>query len=361
MRAYRSTPHTSTSEAPNLLMLGRETRVPDHLTYHVPEQDYSVHEYASELVERMKVAHEMLREKQWQVQREDSEEPPLYQIGDWVWMVNYRRRRGQAAKLQPKFVGPYAVVEVMPNHTYKIERSGQVSIQNEVCLKPYWASPDAVGEAPPSLLEPRRQTTTWGRQTTTRGRQRHRPEYEVVVLRAEDLARDERPLPLTEVRPPSLAPDLMPPLPETKSDPEVQNPPPGGGAPSGEVREEQSEETPVTSRPATLPVELDSPPVSTPPLLERGQRTRQPPAYLKDFVCDCVESGRYESSAGHRTERLTTEYGSCEHHKKINFCPGRITNKINLPEAQCPSPASQTRCPVFSYADAVKSRRASSH
>jgi len=29
-------------------------------------------------------------------------------------MINYRRRRGQAAKLQPKFVGPYAVVEVMP-------------------------------------------------------------------------------------------------------------------------------------------------------------------------------------------------------------------------------------------------------
>jgi len=67
MRAYRSTLHTSTGETPNLLMLGREIRVPDHLAYHVPEQDSSVHEYASELVERMKVAHEILREKQWQV------------------------------------------------------------------------------------------------------------------------------------------------------------------------------------------------------------------------------------------------------------------------------------------------------
>jgi len=136
MRAYRSTPHTSTGETPNLLMLGRETRLPDHLTYHIPKQEYSVHEYAEELVERMKTAHEMLREKQWQVWREDSEEPPLYQVGDWVWMVNYRRHRGQAAKLQPKFVGPYAVVEVMRNHTYKIECLGQVSIQNEAHLKP---------------------------------------------------------------------------------------------------------------------------------------------------------------------------------------------------------------------------------
>jgi len=65
MWAYRSTPHTSTGETPNLLMLGQETRVPDHLTYHVAEQDYSVHEYARELVERMKVAHKILREKQW--------------------------------------------------------------------------------------------------------------------------------------------------------------------------------------------------------------------------------------------------------------------------------------------------------
>jgi len=86
-------------------------------------------------------------------------------VGDWVWIVNHRRLRGQAVKLQPKFVGPYVVVEAMPNHTYKIERSGPESIENEARLKPYWASPDAVGDAPP-LLEPRRQTTTRGGSVT---------------------------------------------------------------------------------------------------------------------------------------------------------------------------------------------------
>jgi len=110
MRAYRSTPHTSTGETPNLLMLGREAGVLDHLNYHIPEQSYSVPKYASRLVEQMQAAHAILRKKQWQVRQEDSSEPPLYQERDWVWMVNYRRRRGQAAKLQPKFVGPYAVV-----------------------------------------------------------------------------------------------------------------------------------------------------------------------------------------------------------------------------------------------------------
>jgi len=82
MRAYRSTPHTSTVETPDLLKLGQETRVPDHPTYHVPVQDNSVHEYVGELVERMRAAHKMLREKQWQVRSKDSEEPPLYQVGD---------------------------------------------------------------------------------------------------------------------------------------------------------------------------------------------------------------------------------------------------------------------------------------
>jgi len=124
-------------------------------------------------------------------------------------MVNYRRRRGQA-KLQPELVGPYAVVEVIPNHTYKIVRSGQVSIQYEAHLKPYWASPDAPGEAPPP--------------PPPLFRRRHGLKYEVVVPREEDLARNERPLPLTEVCPPSLTRGLTPSLPDPELGPEVQNP-----------------------------------------------------------------------------------------------------------------------------------------
>jgi len=76
MRAYRSTPHSSTQKTPNLLMLGRETRVPAHLTYHVPAPEFPVHEYVGKLAECMRKAHDALREKQWAVRTEDSEEPP---------------------------------------------------------------------------------------------------------------------------------------------------------------------------------------------------------------------------------------------------------------------------------------------
>jgi len=36
-------------------------------------------------------AYDALWAQQWKIRTEDSEEPPLYQVGDWVWMVSYRR------------------------------------------------------------------------------------------------------------------------------------------------------------------------------------------------------------------------------------------------------------------------------
>jgi len=64
MRAYRSIPHSSTLETPNFLMLGRQTRIPEHLTYHVPAPEAPVHEYVSKLIETMEQAHDALREQQ---------------------------------------------------------------------------------------------------------------------------------------------------------------------------------------------------------------------------------------------------------------------------------------------------------
>jgi len=72
MRAYRDTPPTSTGETTNLLMLGRETRVPDHLNYHIPELLHS------RVCQPIVYCCCILLEKQWQVRQEDSSGPPLY-------------------------------------------------------------------------------------------------------------------------------------------------------------------------------------------------------------------------------------------------------------------------------------------
>jgi len=62
--AHRSVPQISTFDTLNFLMLGREARVPDHLTYDVPDHEKSVHQYVGELVECMRVTHNLLYEKQ---------------------------------------------------------------------------------------------------------------------------------------------------------------------------------------------------------------------------------------------------------------------------------------------------------
>jgi len=62
MRAYCSTPYSSTLETPNFFMLGRETRVPEHVTYYIPAPESNVHDYVDELRKRMRTAHEVLHE-----------------------------------------------------------------------------------------------------------------------------------------------------------------------------------------------------------------------------------------------------------------------------------------------------------
>jgi len=143
-------------------------------------------------MKRMRTAHEVLRERQWQVRSGNSDNPPLYKVGDWVWMISHRRRRGQAAKLQLKFVGPYCVIEVMSNQTYKMECSEQVSIQNEARLKPYWGSSDAAGQAPP-LLEPARRPPMRGRGMAYREIEEVLPDQEGATDAPTDLLRPPPP------------------------------------------------------------------------------------------------------------------------------------------------------------------------
>jgi len=241
---------------PNLLMLGHETGVPEQLMYHVPAPEFPVHEYLGKLVETMRKAHEALQEKQWAVQTENSEEPPLYREGDWVWMVSYRRRPGQLAKLLPKFVRPYCVVEVLPNHSYRVECSGQISVQNEQRLKPYYGSPKAAGQAT-LLLEPALQPIC--RERVTRPR-----DLEIFVRDPEETNDTTKPPPQPQDRP---IPGPTPVATKTED-----FPPPAGN------QEETPQIEDFQSRPDT--------PVSD--TLERSRRDRRPLKYLADYHMGCL-------------------------------------------------------------------------
>ena len=89
------------------------------------------------------------------MKQEDDDEPPLYAVGDLVWLENKKRRKGENPKLQLKFVAPYEVLAAWGSHTYQLQKQGQRSVQHESRLKPYRACVEPAGQAP-ATLEPTR-------------------------------------------------------------------------------------------------------------------------------------------------------------------------------------------------------------
>ena len=84
LRAFRGTPQASTGETANMLMLGKELRLPDLLMNNPPPGDQQVHsEYVQSMVERLEKAHTLLREQQMAVRQDDSVEPFPPFVPDW--------------------------------------------------------------------------------------------------------------------------------------------------------------------------------------------------------------------------------------------------------------------------------------
>ena len=76
MRTFRATPHSSTGETANGLVLGREVRLPDQLMCPTsPEEPSDRSQYVLDLANRLEQAHEVIRDKQREVRQLDSEAP----------------------------------------------------------------------------------------------------------------------------------------------------------------------------------------------------------------------------------------------------------------------------------------------
>jgi len=177
----------------------------------------------------------------------------------------YSRHRGHSAKLQPEFAGPYRVVEALRNHMYMVECAGQVSVQNEACLKPSWGSRNAVDEVP-LIFEPRKQPVA-------RDQVRRRPECEIILPWTVDRAREPRCSPSAVERPAS--PDYTHPklLPDT----------------------EPAQESPSNSDEEGVPVDahlVEAQREEAPLILKRNKHLRQLPSYLREFGCDCLQSAK---------------------------------------------------------------------
>ena len=132
MRTVRSSPHETTGETANYMMLGREVRLPDALHLEVIQSDdMDASEYARELQQRLHIAASHLREMQRKIMDETSEEPHVYSVGDEVWLKSLYKKKGENGKLLPKYIGPYTITGCLPYHVYQMERGGKTTIQHE--------------------------------------------------------------------------------------------------------------------------------------------------------------------------------------------------------------------------------------
>ena len=130
--AYRATPNESTTLTPNMMMLGREVRLPHEVVYDgsVPNKFENVScygEFVMGLQTRLQKSHEVARAHLHKAAetRKGRYDAKVnfnnFRVGDLVWMINETREIGVCPKLQPTFVGPYIVIDTYGDVNFKIQ------------------------------------------------------------------------------------------------------------------------------------------------------------------------------------------------------------------------------------------------
>ena len=146
--AYRSSIHESTGLTPNLLMLGREVRLPSEIIFGSKTrfQDENIVNYGlyvEVLRDRLQRAHQIAREH---LSRSNERQRDFYNLkstlyhykkGDKVWFLNEGHKDG---KLGDLYWGPCTISQKLSDLTYKIQnsRNGTTKVVHHDKLKPFY-------------------------------------------------------------------------------------------------------------------------------------------------------------------------------------------------------------------------------
>ena len=144
--AYRSTPQESTGETPNMMMLGREVRLPIELTMpSFPVEEEVIGDFTEKLRENFQEAHKRAEQvtgksarKQKKMYDRHTTETGL-QENQFVWLFDPSKKKGVSPKLQLRWKGPFLIVSQLSDVTFRIQattRSKPIVVHSDR-LKPY--------------------------------------------------------------------------------------------------------------------------------------------------------------------------------------------------------------------------------
>jgi transposase InsO family protein len=150
MAAYRSTPHTTTGETPNRLMLGREVTTPLQLLTPPPPDVANRAPWVETLHQNFQESYRQVQEHYTKEQRRQKATYDRRQLGynfkegDLVWFLEARPKKGTPYKLNAqRWNGPYEVRKRLSAAVYLIglPRSQKTQVVTTARLKPYIGRP----------------------------------------------------------------------------------------------------------------------------------------------------------------------------------------------------------------------------
>ncbi len=129
--AYRSTPNESTRLTPNLLMLGREVRLPAEIVFgsgtSSRETVSTYGEYVTKLKNKMQTAHRICREnmdckaKRQKEAYNTKQSFTKYEKGDIVWYLQNTRKDDKMPKTKKCHIrDPFLLTAKMNNQNYRV-------------------------------------------------------------------------------------------------------------------------------------------------------------------------------------------------------------------------------------------------
>lgn len=146
--AYRATTHETTGFTPNMIMLGKEVRIPGEVLcapFLTQEPPNMYGEYVDELRSKLRKAHNIVRKHmntnaERQQDCYDGKRPFYkYKLGDYVWYLHEIRQEGISPKLQLPYTGPGVIVKKLNDLDYMIQMKskGPTKVVHHNKLKPY--------------------------------------------------------------------------------------------------------------------------------------------------------------------------------------------------------------------------------